>query len=106
MLAGVTTTSNTGLRYGGPASMTLGWLVVAAFNGCVALSMAEICSAYPTSGGLYYWSARLSGKRWAPFASWITGWYARAMPANYPCRHAASLSLARSSMSIVIAVRV
>ncbi|TVU34725.1 hypothetical protein EJB05_16572, partial [Eragrostis curvula] len=64
-----------GLRYGGPASMTLGWLVVAAFNGCVALSTAEICSAYPTSGGLYYWSAKLAGKDWAPLASWVTGWF-------------------------------
>uniref|UniRef100_I1NV67 Amino acid permease n=1 Tax=Oryza glaberrima TaxID=4538 RepID=I1NV67_ORYGL len=70
VLTGVTTTYGTGLRYGGPVSMTLGWLVVAAFNGCVALSMAEICSAYPTSGGLYYWSAKLAGKEWAPLASW------------------------------------
>ncbi|KAL6613820.1 hypothetical protein ACP70R_036090 [Stipagrostis hirtigluma subsp. patula] len=75
VLTGVTTTYNTGLRYGGPVSMTLGWLVVATFNGCVALSMAEICSAYPTSGGLYYWSAKLAGKDWAPLASWITGWF-------------------------------
>ena len=74
VLMGVTATYNTGLRYGGPMAMTLGWLVVAAFNRCVALSMAEICSAYPTSGGLYYWSAKLAGKNWAPFASWITGW--------------------------------
>jgi amino acid transporter len=72
---GVTITYNTGLRYGGPVSMTLGWLVVSALNGCVALSMAEICSAYPTSGGLYYWSAKLAGKDLAPFASWLTGWY-------------------------------
>uniref|UniRef100_M8CZR3 Putative amino-acid permease n=1 Tax=Aegilops tauschii TaxID=37682 RepID=M8CZR3_AEGTA len=55
--------------------MTLGWLVVAFFNGCVALSMAEICSAYPTSGGLYYWSAKIAGEEWAPLASWITGWF-------------------------------
>ncbi|CAL5012298.1 unnamed protein product [Urochloa decumbens] len=76
VLAAVTTTYNTGLRYGGPASMTLGWLLVlASFNGCVALSMAEICSAYPTSGGLYYWSAKLAGKDWAPLASWVTGWF-------------------------------
>jgi amino acid transporter len=74
VLTGVTTTYGTGLRYGGPVSMTLGWLVVSAFNGCVALSMAEICSAYPTSGGLYYWSAKLAGKEWAPLASWVTGW--------------------------------
>ncbi|KAL6853904.1 hypothetical protein ACP4OV_019933 [Aristida adscensionis] len=75
VLTGVTTTYNTGLRYGGPVSMTLGWLVVSVFNGCVALSMAEICSAYPTSGGLYYWSAKLAGKDWAPLASWVTGWF-------------------------------
>uniref|UniRef100_J3LC39 Amino acid permease/ SLC12A domain-containing protein n=1 Tax=Oryza brachyantha TaxID=4533 RepID=J3LC39_ORYBR len=62
MLTGVTVTYNTGLRYGGPVSMSLGWLLVALFNGCVALSMAAICSAYPTSGGLYYWSAKLAGK--------------------------------------------
>ncbi|XP_062109453.1 amino-acid permease BAT1 homolog [Humulus lupulus] len=41
----------------------------------VALSMAEICSSYPTSGGLYYWSAKLAGPKWSPFASWITGWF-------------------------------
>ena len=28
VLMGVTATYNTGLRYGGPVSMTLGWLVV------------------------------------------------------------------------------
>ncbi|CAO2188888.1 unnamed protein product [Urochloa humidicola] len=75
VMMGVTTTYNTGLRYGGPASMTLGWLVMATFNGCVAMSMAEICSAYPTSGGLYYWSAKLAGKNWSSLASWTTGWF-------------------------------
>ncbi|KAF8646979.1 hypothetical protein HU200_065492 [Digitaria exilis] len=75
VMMGVTITYNTGLRYGGPVSMTLGWLVVSVFNGCVALSMAEICSSYPTSGGLYYWSAKLAGKEWAPLASWVTGWF-------------------------------
>jgi amino acid transporter len=80
---GVTITYNTGLRYGGPVSMTLGWLFVSVLNGCVALSMAEICSAYPTSGGLYYWSAKLAGKDWAPFASWLTGWYASSIHSQY-----------------------
>jgi amino acid transporter len=91
VLTGVTTTYNTGLRYGGPASMTLGWLVVATFNGCVALSMAEICSAYPTSGGLYYWSAKLAGRDWASLASWVTGWYA----SSYRMIISSTLSLLR-----------
>ena len=36
--------------------------------------MGEICSAYPTAGGLYFWSAKLArrnGARW----SWFTGWF-------------------------------
>ncbi|MCO5608156.1 hypothetical protein L7F22_062362 [Adiantum nelumboides] len=75
ILTGVTTLYNTGLAYGGPISMVYGWLIAGFFTICVALSMAEICSAYPTSGGLYFWSHRLSGKEWGPFASWITGWF-------------------------------
>jgi amino acid transporter len=87
VLTGVTTLYNTGLAFGGPATMTLGWFLAGAFTMAVGLSMAEICSAFPTSGGLYYWSARLSGHRWAPFASWITGWYSYFdCPALYiPC---------------------
>lgn len=75
VLTGVTTLYNTGLNFGGPVTMTFGWFVAGAFTMTVGLSMAEICSSFPTSGGLYYWSARLSGNRWAPFASWITGWF-------------------------------
>ncbi|CAO2153389.1 unnamed protein product [Urochloa humidicola] len=80
VLTGVTTLYNTGLAFGGPATMTLGWFVAGAFTMAVGLSMAEICSAFPTSGGLYYWSARLAGDRWAPFAAWITG-CGQALPA-------------------------
>ncbi|XP_024516104.1 amino-acid permease BAT1 homolog isoform X2 [Selaginella moellendorffii] len=35
----------------------------------------EICSAFPTSGGLYFWSFSLAGENWGPFAAWITGWF-------------------------------
>uniref|UniRef100_A0A1D1YJJ7 Putative amino-acid permease C15C4.04c n=1 Tax=Anthurium amnicola TaxID=1678845 RepID=A0A1D1YJJ7_9ARAE len=75
VLTGVTTLYNTGLNFGGPIAMVYGWFFTGFFTMAVGLSMAEICSAYPTSGGLYYWSARLSGKDWAPFASWLTGWF-------------------------------
>lgn len=74
VLTGITTLYNTGLNYGGPVSMQYGWFLASAFTMLVALSMAEICSAFPTSGGLYYWSAKLAGPKWSPFASWITGW--------------------------------
>ncbi|XP_048135945.1 amino-acid permease BAT1 homolog isoform X1 [Rhodamnia argentea] len=75
VLTGITTLYNSGLRYGGPASMVYGWFLAGLFTMLVGSSMAEICSAYPTSGGLYYWSAKLAGRKWAPFASWLTGWF-------------------------------
>lgn len=75
VLTGVTTLYNNGLQYGGSAVMVYGWFIAGTFTMIVGLSMAEICSSYPTSGGLYYWSAKLAGPSWAPFASWLTGWF-------------------------------
>ena len=40
----------------------------------VALGMAEIVSAVPTSGGPYFWAAILAPPGQAAFWSWITGW--------------------------------
>lgn len=34
-----------------------------------------VCSAYPTSGGLYYWSAALSRPKYKPVLSFFTGWF-------------------------------
>ena len=60
-----------GLKFAGPIINTVGWPVVSFFVLCVAASMAEIASAYPTAGGLYYWAYRLGGKTWA----WVTAWF-------------------------------
>ncbi|MBI5245807.1 MAG: amino acid permease [Elusimicrobia bacterium] len=51
-----------GLQHGGPLQMSVGWLVVSLFTMAVALSMAELASAYPTAGALYHWSSFLGGK--------------------------------------------
>src|SRR5688500_10467595 len=59
-----------GLKFGGPVINTVGWPIVSLFTLCVAASMAELASAYPTAGGLYFWAFRLGGKGWA----WITAW--------------------------------
>nr|GLL41583.1 amino-acid permease BAT1 homolog [Ipomoea trifida] len=75
VITGLNTLYGTGLSFGGPISFIYGWLIAGTFTMFVGLSMAEICSSYPTSGGLYYWSAKLAGPSWAPFASWITGWF-------------------------------
>src|SRR5262245_31769807 len=60
-----------GLQFAGPAINTFGWPLVSVFVLCVAASMAELASAYPTAGGLYFWAYRLGGPRWA----WVTAWF-------------------------------
>lgn len=64
-----------GLNTGGPGVMTSGWIVVSFMTLFVGLSMAEIVSAIPTSGGPYFWAAMLAPHRYAPFLSWLTGWF-------------------------------
>jgi amino acid transporter len=54
--------------------MTWGWLVAMIGIQSIASSMAELCSAMPTSGGLYYAAAVLAPPGWGPLAAWVTGW--------------------------------
>src|SRR5437773_5678100 len=74
ILSGCLTLFGYGMNTGGPAVMTIGWLVVGGFVIFVALGMAEVASSYPTAGGLYYWAAKLGGKHAAAW-SWFTGWF-------------------------------
>jgi len=41
---------------------------------CIACSVAELVSAYPTCGGLYYTVSRIAPKKWVPSVSWLVGW--------------------------------
>jgi len=59
-----------GLKFAGPLANSVGWPLVSVFTLAVAASMAEIASAYPTAGGLYFWSSRLGGRGWG----WTTAW--------------------------------
>lgn len=74
ILAGGFTLFYIGAIFGGPLLVTLGWLAVGAMALCVGMAMGEICSAYPTAGGLYYWSAKLARSN-GPVWSWFTGWF-------------------------------
>lgn len=54
MCSSIATTFNTPLLYGGgPASVVWCWLIGSIFNTTLGASVAEIVSAYPTSGGVY-----------------------------------------------------
>ncbi|KAI7902678.1 amino acid/polyamine transporter I [Cokeromyces recurvatus] len=58
----------------GSLGVIWGWIITGLFTMIVALSLAEICSAYPTTGGLYFWVSRLATADWMPLACWVTGW--------------------------------
>ena len=74
ILSGCLTLYGYGMATGGPAIIVWGWPFVGIMTLFVGLAMAEVCSSYPTAGGLYYWSAKLAKTR-GPAWSWFTGWF-------------------------------
>jgi amino acid permease (GABA permease) len=74
ILSGCLTLYYFGMDEGGPAIIVWGWPVVGVMTLLVGLSMAEVCSSFPTAGGLYYWSAKLAPRN-GPAWSWFTGWF-------------------------------
>jgi amino acid permease (GABA permease) len=74
ILSGCLTLYSFGMNTGGPVEIVWGWPFVGIMTLFVGLAMAEVCSSFPTAGGLYYWSAKLA-KRNGPAWSWFTGWF-------------------------------
>jgi amino acid transporter len=73
ILSGCLTLYGYGMNTGGPVLITWGWPFVGVMTLFVGLAMAEVCSSFPTAGGLYYWSAKLAPRNPAAW-SWFTGW--------------------------------
>ena len=70
ILAGCFTTFAQAWNNGGPIAISIGWPVISAFILIIGFTMSELASAYPTSGGIYWWASRLGG----PKAGYYTGW--------------------------------
>ena len=70
ILAGCFTTFGQAWNNGGPVAISWGWPIIAAFILIIGLCMSELVSAYPTSGGIYWWACKLGG----PKAGYYTGW--------------------------------
>ncbi|PCH04728.1 Amino acid/polyamine transporter I [Penicillium occitanis (nom. inval.)] len=71
---GLSTTLYITLVDGQSVTIIWGWVLVTLISIAIAASLAEICAVYPTAGGVYYWSAMLSTRKWAPIMSFIDGW--------------------------------
>jgi amino acid transporter len=71
VLAGCFTSYGQAFLNGGPVAISIGWPVISCLILCVAFSMSELASAFPTAGGIYFWASRLGGPGWG----WFTGWF-------------------------------
>ncbi len=71
ILTGAVTLYGYGLQLGGPLVMGLGWPLVSVMSLCVAASLAQLASAYPTAGALYHWAALFGGPGWGFFTAWF-----------------------------------
>src|SRR6476646_7675277 len=70
ILAGCFTSFGLGWNNGGPAAIAWGWPLISIFILIIGLCMSELVSAFPTSGGIYWWASKLGGVK----AGYYTGW--------------------------------
>ncbi|MEU6037140.1 amino acid permease [Actinomadura sp. NPDC047616] len=70
ILSGCFTTFGQAWNNGGPVAIAWGWPIIAGFILVIGFCMAELVSAYPTAGGIYWWAARMG----RPVHGWFTGW--------------------------------
>jgi amino acid transporter len=59
---------------GGPANIIWGFVGVSLIILCLAISLGEITSVFPTAGGVYYQTWMLSAPSYRRIASWVCGW--------------------------------
>ncbi|CAI7577814.1 unnamed protein product [Penicillium bialowiezense] len=52
----------------------VGWLVASCFIFIVSLAMADIASAMPTAGGLYFWTHYFASEKWKNPLSFLVGY--------------------------------
>jgi amino acid transporter len=70
ILAGCFTTFGQAWNNGGPIAISWGWPIISLFILLIGFTMSELVSAFPTSGGIYWWASKLGGPR----AGFFTGW--------------------------------
>jgi len=71
ILTGSITLYGYGLQTAGPFGVVFGWLLISFASIPLALSMAELASAFPTAGSLYHWANSLGNKH----LGWFTAWF-------------------------------
>ncbi|CAG84469.2 DEHA2A04422p [Debaryomyces hansenii CBS767] len=75
------------------------WILAIIFISSVALSMAEVASAFPTSSGTPYAVSQLAPPRWAPVLTWLT------CCSNWLCQITAAPSVNNSCAWLILALK-
>ncbi|KAI4169584.1 MAG: hypothetical protein LQ343_005604 [Gyalolechia ehrenbergii] len=70
---GISAALITGIKSGGPVLIVYGIILLTLISTCVGITLSELASAYPNAGGQYFWASELAPRRYANFASYLTG---------------------------------
>ncbi|KAI9037646.1 amino acid permease [Aspergillus affinis] len=74
ILGSVPATFGAPLAAGGPAAAVWCWAVGSCMALCIGSSVAELVSAYPTAGGMYFVTKYVVPEEHVPVFSWVQGW--------------------------------
>ncbi|KAL4810067.1 amino acid/polyamine transporter I [Aspergillus unguis] len=74
VLGSVPATFGAPLAAGGPATAVWCWFLGSIMAFCIGSSVAELVSAYPTAGGMYFVTKYVVTEDKVPIFSWIQGW--------------------------------
>lgn len=70
---GISSSLATGISSGGAVLIVYGLVIGFIFNLAVAITLCELVSCFPDSGGQYYWTLRLAPFRYKRFLSYTCG---------------------------------
>ncbi|KAK3706499.1 hypothetical protein LTR37_012709 [Vermiconidia calcicola] len=74
-VGGIRVTFTIGVGAGGPAAYWSSYLVTCIFVFITAAVLAEICSALPAAGSIYFWAAEAGGRRYGRLFGFIVAWW-------------------------------
>jgi len=101
ILAGCFTNFGAGFNNGGPISISWSWPILGVFILIIGFTMSELVSAYPTSGGIYWWASKLGGAKAGFFTGWLNliGLIAVTAGVSYGCATFIDLTISTYSSS-------
>ncbi|KAK4980314.1 hypothetical protein LTR42_000621 [Elasticomyces elasticus] len=74
-VGGIRTTFTIGVGAGGPAAYWSSYVITCIFVFITAAVLAEICSALPAAGSIYFWAAEAGGRKYGRLFGFIVAWW-------------------------------